>query len=470
MKKWLVALASVVFAACSTTSDNDNPVSLFPGYSEQDFGSIYEAELYYNYVMLDMLYLYAHTRNELADDYSVYLNKGTEEVNHVKDGYCTKQFYDVCYMYNQMKDPFTRYFDPYIAEQVLESVMESESVIGVGAEVEQVIGDGDTSLVVTQVYPKSPADKAGLRQGDVVYMVDGLAITTEKNFDAMCTGNVGDVRRIVVGRGDETVVVAVTLDEYNEPSVKLSYQESIPVIQLMEFVPTSISDSGSYGEFVAALNKTKDAPATIIDLRGNPGGETSQCINMASELLSRGDTIIVEVETDVDSVREGGNWRYFQVLDTVAYTATQDGMAKDRYYVLMADSGSASCAEIFLAAVAANKKSPIVGQLTYGKGIGQGVLYTEEVAGGLALITAMQLYDKNWVSYHDLGFVPDYEIDDPDAQMAKAVELAKELTAMRVAGYGTQKIGHFSKARVPNASNRIPTLKDLKLGYKLKKL
>ena len=467
MKKWLIAFASVMLAACHTTSDDDDSVSMFSELSEQNFSSIYEAELYYNYVMLDMLYLYAHTRNELADDYSVYLNKGTEEVNYVKDGYCTEKFYDVCYMYNQMRDPFTRYFDPNIAEKVLSMVMESESSVGIGAEVEEIVGNDISYLVVTQVYPKSPAEKAGLKQGDIIYMVDGVTTTNENNFDGMCAGNSGDVRRIVVGRGADTVVVAVTLGEYKEPSVKITYQDSIPVIQLTEFVTTSVSDSGSYGEFIDALNKTQGAPATIIDLRDNPGGETSHCINMASELLSKGDTILINIQADVDSVREGRGWRYFQIFDTITYTATQDGLAKDRYYVLMADTGSASCAEIFLAAITANKKSPIVGQLTYGKGIGQGVLYTEEVAGGLALITAMQFYDKNWNSYHDLGFVPDYPIDSPDEQMAKAVELAKGLTAMRVAGFGTQKLEHFSKARVPDASNKIPTARDLKLAYKL---
>jgi C-terminal processing protease CtpA/Prc len=284
----------------------------------------------------------------------------------------------------------------------------------------------------------------------------------------MCTGNIGDIIKIAVNRNDEVVVIPVTVAEYNEPSVKLYYKDSIPVIQIKQFVVTSISDSGSYGEFVTALKKTEGAKSTIIDLRGNPGGETNQCNNMAAELLADGDTIVNDIQAEVDSVFEGKDWRYFQRLDTISYTVSGDGIGKDRYYVFMADTGSASCAETMLSALTANRHVPVVGQLTYGKGIGQAVI-DSTLNYGLALITALQGFDKNWESYHDLGIVPDFEINDPDEQMAKAVELAKEAQFVRAAGYGTQKLNHFSKEHEHEASGRVPTAKDLKLRYKIAK-
>ena len=105
--------------------------------------------------------------------------------------------------------------------------------------------------------------------------------------------------------------------------------------------------------------------------------------------------------------------------------------------------------------------------MTYGKGIGQ-IVIDSTYRYGLALITALQSFDKNWESYHDLGIVPDFEIDDPDEQLAKAVELAKEGTYIRTAGYGTRKLNHFSKARLQEPSNKIPTAKDLKLRYEIR--
>ncbi len=459
-----------LFSACtqsasSSADERDIMADLFP--EMRDINNEYEAELYFNYEMLDLFYIYAHMRNELADDYKVYLNKGTSQDSRTK-GYCSVDYYDVCYMYNQMADPFTRYFDPLVADQIYSSILESESIVGIGAEVEEQLDSTSRYLLITDVYSGSPAEKAGLKAGDIVVQVDGLNITSATNFENMCTGDKGDVINIVVTRNSEPLSVKVTVDEYNEPSVKLTYQDSIPVIQIKEFVVTSISDSGSYGEFVTALKKTEGATSTIIDLRGNPGGETEQCANMAAELLSAGDTVVIDIEATIDSISNGRGMNYFQIFDTLTVTAEHDGIGKNRYYVFMADTGSASCAETMLSALTANRKVPVVGMLTYGKGIGQLVIQTD-VGKGLALVTALQGFDKNWESYHDLGIVPDFEIDDPDAQMAKAVELAKEAQFARSAGYGSQKLNHFSKEHEYEASGRIPTAKDLKLRYKIAK-
>ncbi len=468
MKKWMAALALVFLGACSYTQSDDEweiPDKLKPTYA-----NIYEAELEYNYILLDVFYVYGHSRDEIGESYKDYLGKGTEEVNYVKDGRCTSEFYDVCYMYNQMRDPFTRYFDPYVAQKVWELLEKTDSVIGIGAEVEVVYDSASHYLVVSQVYLNSPAEKAGLKEKDIVVSVDGDPISSVTNFEKMCSGgDEGDLVNLVVARGTDTLDIVIAMGAYLTPSVRLYYQDSVPVIQVKEFVSQSVSDSGTYGEFVAALKKTENAPATIIDLRGNPGGDTKQCINMASELLAKGDTIILQVETIPDSVKQIDGWHYFQAMDTIAYTAIEDGLASGRYFVMLADTGSASCSEMFLAGVSSDKDKgfPIVGQVSYGKGIAQGIWITKNVAGGLALITSMQLFDKYWGSYHDVGFVPDYEIDDTAEQMAKAVELAKGAPVYRTAGYGTRKLGHFSKTHYSNEPKGIPTARDLKIAYKL---
>ena len=463
----LISLAAaLIFSACTQTTSSDDSNSkpsneIFPRMDEVT--DKYEAELYYNYVLLDYFYLYGHLRNELADDYKVYLGKESDNDSFSK-GYCTFDYYDVCYMYDQLKDPFTQYFDPAAAPQIAENIFRTPTIRGIGAEVEEITDSTSQYLRISDIYPGSPAEKAGLQIGDIVVQIDGLSISTTSNFDAMCTGNIGDVIKIVVDRNDEMVVAAVIIDEYNEPSVRVSYQDSIPVIRILKFVSTTISDSGSYGEFLTALKKTEDAKSTIIDLRGNPGGETRQCNGITAELLSKGDTITIDIEAHLDSVFEGRNIRYIQKMDTLTYTVTADGLGKNRYYVFMADTGSASCAELMLSALTSNRSTPVVGQLTYGKQIGQ--MLDTTLYGGLALITALQGFDKNWESFHDLGIVPDYEIDDPDEQMAKAVELAKKASEKRTAGYGTKRLYHFSKTGTQEQEGKIPTLNDLKPRFR----
>ena len=203
-------------------------------------------------------------------------------------------------------------------------------------------------------------------------------------------------------------------------------------------------------------------------MRQNPDGDVDQCNKVSGALLSAGDTIIIDVQSIVDTAVIDGRKKVFQAFDTITDINDHDGIGKDRYYILMASDSSASCAETFLSAVSVNKKTPIVGITSYGKGIGQAVLSKKEGIQGLALITALQGVDKNGESYHDLGIVPDFQIFDPAQQMAKAVELAKEGTFIRTAGYGTEKLNHFSKAREESStSKQIPTLKDLKTRYKI---
>ena len=470
-KKILVALGMSVLllTACSQTADGGNSADLLGPSSDSDTTrdiDIYEAELAFNYSLLDFYYAYGHARNELADNYKAYLNMGTSDVNSVKGG-CSPEFYDVCYMFNQMRDPFTQYFDYVDAQRIYNRIFSSRTVLGSGVEVEEFSGENGEGLRVTDVCRKSPGNLAGLKAGDEIYSVNDQHVVTQSDFNNLCSGNKGDVVNMVVVRGEDTLAFEVEINEYYAASVKSYYVDSIPVIQINQFVATSVSDSGSYGEFIDALKKTNGAKSTIIDLRGNPGGDTDQCDAISAAMLSKGDTIIIDVETMVDSVMEEKGWRYFQAFDTIVYRAEVDGLGKDRYYVFLADSSSASCSEVVLSAIAVNKESPIVGQLTYGKGIGQFV-FISSIGKGISLITAMQGMDKNGNSYHDKGILPDFALDNPDEQMANAVALAKEMSAVRTAGYGTTSTGHFSKKSLASEARTFSNnLDDMKMRFRV---
>lgn len=479
LKKLSFALgvsATLLLCACESTISSD-PLDkqlgsnvLFETYSPDEISNEVEEELYLNFIWLDIAYLYGHTRNEIGDNYRDYIGKGTESVNKVK-GRCTNNYYDVCYMYNQMADPYTRYYDPNIASIVYKNVMESEAIVGIGAEVETVSDSTSSHVVISQIYPNSPCDKAGLQEGDTILLIDDIPITKPEHFDRLCAGEKGTTIQITVSRDDETITADVILDEYNVPTVKVHYEDSIPVIEILEFSKITVSPNGTYGEFLDALEKTKGAKSTIIDLRRNLGGDVDHCNNVASEFLSAGDTIISDVVTTMDTIIVDGHKRLAQGFDTITYTAAAEGLGKDRYYVLLSSDTSASCAEVVLSAVTVNRKFPVVGITSYGKAIGQAI-FTEEDSGiqGIALITAMTGIDKNGDSYQDLGIAPDYEISDPDEQMAKAVKLAKKAKELRTAGYGTKRLHHFAKARDnANTNKAFLTPKDLKTRYKIYK-
>lgn len=445
------------FNGCTTSNDNEG-IILPPDSDYNNPNSMADKipdELIANYQLLDVFYFYAHQNGELSRNILDYYNAPL-----LQDyGYsaCTSEYTDVCYMYHKMSDPFTRYYDPMYAPRILSMLEESEKQVGIGIQVDSVAVGEQSAIVITEVLPKSPAEKAGLEANDTLLAVDKTVPGSMKALSNLLSAEDGDTLAFDIKRGNDTLTIPIEVGEFITPTVYVSYKDSIPVIRITEFTSETVSDSGTYGEFVTALKKTEGAKSTIIDLRGNPGGSTDQCNSISAELLNDGDVIIIDIETNVDSIIKNQKRTYFQVFDTVTFTATHDGIGKDRYYVFLADSMSASCAEVMLSAVTVNKRSPIVGQTSYGKGIGQYLLPT--YMEGLALITGLRSMDKNGDVYHRVGIVPDFESGDPNEQMAKAVEWAKEMKQTRrtTGYYGSESTGHFAKkARAKDTEVSFP--------------
>ena len=434
--------AFVCMQGCTTSADG-LPIN-FPGQEEEtpfDSLSLDAQELVITGALLDIYYVNA---DKELKDFEDYYQKGTAH------GYLSAyyEFPDVQYMFSTLSDNFTRYFGPRYTAQIMSALTYSEEKIDLGVDVKMVSipdceGEEDceetkTVLVFKHVYPEAPAEKAGIQVGDTLVSIGGIEIRDTTIFQKLSSGIKGEEISVVVKRDEEHTYKA-TLEAYLAPSVFVDTEDGIPVITITEYIDTTYMSTGTYGEFVKALKETKDAEATIIDLRGNPGGSIPQCMDMTAELLHKNDTLAFMISHDLDEEREN------KVVDTLTWMADEDGLAKDRYIVFLADTGSASCAELMLVGTIANKKSPVVGQTTYGKGIGQTYLGT--YAGGIAGITSMRMFDKNMKIYHRFGIVPDYEEDDPDKAMEIAIKLAKEKKAVRTKEYGDVDTGHFTLAK-----------------------
>ena len=471
----LLGFAAIISACSSDDSSSNPPSGSSSDKKKAESDDPVMVELEANYQMLDMFYIYAHARGELAESVDAYVGKGTakdaKDVDADEDR-CSSDYYDVCYMYNQMKDPYTRYYDPTIAPEVIEELMEpEEEFVIVGAD--YVVTDAEEGVAeITYVSDEGKAQ--GLKVGDVFSLWSFYFAKIGKKPSEVLLLLLGDEE-------DEFDTVYVQAKIAKQPTVALHYEEaengdSIPVIRIREFDVKTVGEGGTKEEFAEAIKKTEGSKSVIIDLRNNGGGETEHCNATSAEFLSKGDTITIDITAEIDSVKEKGETRYVQKMDTNVVVADKDGAAKDRYVVMLADDMSASCAELMLSAIATNKKSPIVGALSYGKQIGQivvtGSLDEEDsedgmlVPEGLAIITNIYAYDKDWKQFQDLGIVPDYEIKGASAQMKKAVELAAAGTEKRTAGYGTERLGHFAKDAT--VSNRKASIKDLKrMRYKI---
>ena len=478
-----LSIGSFAFLAGCTVSGSDDEIKI--GVDPVDFGEITseqefldawdnltdeQKEFEYAYEILDMYYLFAHS-DSLKPKGSPWYNQLAHRKNYIGQGvknlYTRRampdEFLDIYYMYMSMNDMFTQYIDPTYAsyDEFMEEFNARDTISDIGYNL-MAIHRPDTvdAIVIAQIFTGSAAENSKLRVNDTVLTVNGTICISETLCNVLGRASVGTKIPVTIARDDngERVEFTDTLSivPYISPSVTYKVIDSVAVISIIEFAQENTpSKEGTYGEFLQALKATENTKATVIDLRGNPGGDEDQCINISTEMLPKGSIISVEYKPlDATQTDE-------QVIYGDTVRAEWDGIAKDRYLVFMADSGSASCSEYTLAAVLGNRHSPLIGQNTYGKGIGYGIAPT--YLNGSAMITVAISYDLNKETYHMRGFAPDIALDEPQAMLDTAIAIAKEGKMVRTAGYSSEILPRYFEPLMKDGSSmkKIPGRKDL---------
>ncbi|MGL1902034.1 MAG: S41 family peptidase [Fibrobacterales bacterium] len=282
------------------------------------------------------------------------------------------------------------------------------------------------SLEITEVYPMSPAEDAGLQKGDRILSVDSVIVygTGENStlFNEVTKGEAGKTILFEIKRKGTVFFTSATKDNIRVPTVWVdsimtgwsNIIKAIGVIEIDRFstVTYDPNANGTKSEFKIALEKTAHFEHTIIDFRSNGGGVVSQCTDMADELVAGG------ILYRRNSMYEGKKY-------SSAVEATLGGLGENREFTFLVNGGSASCTEIFLIAIRENRGDIIIGDTTYGKGIGQGIHQINKGLGGSAKVTSSEYIGKLGTVYHLKGIVPDILIEkDQDAK-----EVAMELLA-----------------------------------------
>ena len=200
--------------------------------------------------------------------------------------------------------------------------------------------------------------------------------------------------------------------------------EGITLLRITQFKRVTMEGttgdtSGTWLELRRALAATDTERVTLVDLRSNPGGNVELCLNMADEFVPAG-RVLLKMENRA-APWAGGKLRSER-------TARGGGIAENRRFVFLANGGSASCSEIFLAAVRGNRDDPLVGERTYGKGIGQSVWNTP--AGGQLRVTSLRFLGPNDESWDGTGLLPDVEVSGSAAQLQRALAEARKILAL----------------------------------------
>lgn len=434
-----------------------------------------QQEFEYCYSTINNNYLFAHSDSLKPKGTAWYkhLGKRSDYFGKGYDYYTTDEkdsaVLDIYYMFSTLADSYTYYIDPdeISFDQFIYEFDYLPPKYDIGVNAYPIISENDTSIVIMQLYMQSGAAYSDLSVGDTVLEVSGIRINSLKIFEKLVSGDHGEIIPMKIARNEKgervELDISVKITPYKDPTVTYITLDSIPIITISQFADPDDEDSiGTYMELVNALKQTEGAKSTIIDLRGNPGGSTPECLASSAEFLSKNDTMFYQYEYYGEWYKPNSG-----KLERYPLVVTEDGMAKDRYVVLLANSMSGSCSEVMLEALTSQKKSPIVGETSYGKGIGY--ILTPSLYGGVIAYTATIIENKDGETFHMRGIAPDVEQEYDSKILDTALVIAKEAKLERTAGYAKEIQKRFTTLPKKGTGKKaVPAAADLGM-YTVKK-
>jgi carboxyl-terminal processing protease len=311
-------------------------------------------------------------------------------------------------MVNALNDPHTQFTEAKIAK--ITSTELQGSFEGIGATVEMQQG----RLTIVAPIKDSPADKAGLLPGDIVLKVGDTII---QNMDinqavSLIRGPKGTPVTLQIQRvKQQPFSVTIIRDTIRTPFVESHMIEgtSIAYLRLNEFGATAPDEMNTALGQLLAQHPT----GLILDLRNNGGGLLTVGIDVASEFIKGGQTIMIERTKDGT---------------TQQLKSSNGGLATDIPMVLLVNGGSASASEIVSAALKDYGRATLIGTKTYGKG---SVQYVNTMKDGSELrVTTAHFFSPKDNAIDGVGITPDIQVeltqDDlankQDPQLDRAVQ------------------------------------------------
>ena len=308
-------------------------------------------------------------------------------------------------MVEGLDDRFSSYLTPKETEQFQQAV--EGRFEGVGMNVDQ----DKRGLRVLNVFEGSPAEKAGIVQGDFITEVDGESIAGVSSDVATA--------RIKGPAGTQVSLEVVDPENFEPRTLKIEREQiEIPVVtgRIVErggrqigVVELTTFSEGAHGAVRAEIDDLveRGAEGIVLDMRGNGGGLLSEAVLVGSVFIEDG--LIVSTKGRTKAERK--------------YEAVGDAIDEDIPVVVLVDRGTASAAEIVSGAIKDRGRGQVVGTRTFGKGVFQEVQPLSN--GGLLDITVGQYYLPNGENIGNKGVIPDVKArDDVETERDEALPTA----------------------------------------------
>lgn len=376
------------------------------------------AGFYYHEFIFQQYYKAAYSFDQI--DFSL-LKKVWDQVStdYVDPGKIdkTKMTYGaIAGMVEAIGDPYTEFYNPEEAKKLEEDL--AGSFEGIGLQ----IGVKDDQIIAISPIKGTPAEKAGLRPGDLILAVDKTP-TTGLSVD--------EVVNIIRGPKDTKVTLTISREETGTrdieiiraiikvPSMDYEIKELADGKKIAHITLYQFSDSSSQDFKKSAIDiLNNNVSGIILDVRSNPGGLVNQATSIAGWFLERGQLIVIEKDKNGEQIELKSNG--------------PSNFASLPIVVLIND-GSASASEILAGALKDDRQIPIIGTKSFGKGTVQQITSLDD--GSSLKITTAKWYTPSGVAIQDTGIEPDIKVDltqedydqNKDPQFDKAMEEIQKL-------------------------------------------
>lgn len=303
-------------------------------------------------------------------------------------------------------DPHTAYMDPDETKEFDKS-LSGQIGGGIGAE----IGLRNNKPTIIKPLENSPAQKAGIKAGEVIVKVNDEASSdwSVEKVVSKIRGEVGTSVKLTLLSGGQEREVSVVRQNIVSPAVESEIDGEIGILKVNRFGDDTVSLSRKYAsEFVE-----KGVKKVILDLRNNPGGT----VGAAQGLLG------IWLDNQIAMTERRGS----EIVKTLRTTGTP--ILGNMKTVVLINGNSASASEITAGALREYGKATLVGQKSYGKGSVQIVL---GLPGGSQMkVTEARWYTPKGKNIDKTGIEPDVKVDlssddvnnNVDPQMDKAKSL-----------------------------------------------